>query len=64
MSETLKDMDVQVKEPAQAGENVEEAAVAARELSGAERALVGDLVRQARAEGGRVDRPGRAALRR
>lgn len=52
MSETLKDMDVQVKEPAQAGENVEEAAVAARELSGAERALVGDLVRQARAEGG------------
>lgn len=38
-------------EPAHAGQDVDEAAVAARELSGAERALVGDLVRQARAEG-------------
>lgn len=36
---------------AHAGQDVDEAAVAARELSGAERALVGDLVRQARAEG-------------
>lgn len=41
----------QVIEPAHAGQDVDEAAVAARELSGAERALVGDLVRQARAEG-------------
>lgn len=46
----------QVIEPAHAGQDVDEAAVAARELSGAERALVGDLVRQARAEG-RIDRP-------
>jgi len=52
MSETLKGMETQVREPAQAaGQEVDEAAVAARELSVAERALVGDLVRQARAEG-------------
>ena len=46
-----------VKEPAQSGEMVDAAPVAARELSGAERVLVGDLVRQ-RAPRGRVDRPG------
>ena len=52
MTNTLKGMDAaQVKEPAQSGEMVDAAPVAARELSGAERVLVGDLVRQARAEG-------------
>jgi putative transposase len=52
MSETLKGMETQVRQPAQAaGQEVDEAAVAVRELSVAERALVGDLVRQARAEG-------------
>jgi len=52
MTNTLKGMETQAKEPsARAGGNVDEAAVAARDLSAAERVLVGDLVRQARAEG-------------
>ena len=51
MTKTLKGMDAQLKEPARAGEKVDVVPVAVRELSGAERVLVGDLVRQARAEG-------------
>ena len=51
MTNTLKGMDAQVKDPAPAGTNVDEAAAAAGDLSQAERVLVGDLVRQARAEG-------------
>jgi len=51
MTNTLKGMDAQLKEPARAGEKVDVVPVAVRELSGAERVLVGDLVRQARAEG-------------
>jgi len=52
MTNTLKGMDAQLKEPARAGKKVDVVPVAARELSGSERVLVGDLVRQARAEGG------------
>lgn len=51
MTETLKGVDALVQEPAQAGGNVDGGLVEARELTVAERALVGDLVRQARAEG-------------
>lgn len=51
MTNTLKGMDAQVKDPAAAGKNMDQAAAAARDLSQAERVLVGDLVRQARAEG-------------
>ena len=51
MTKTLKGVDAQVQEPAQAGANVDEGLAQTRELTGAERALVGDLVRQARAEG-------------
>lgn len=51
MTNTLKGMDAQTKDPAAAGKNMDEAAAAARDLSQAERVLVGDLVRQARAEG-------------
>lgn len=51
MTKTLKGVDALVQEPARAGANVDGGLVEARELTTAERALVGDLVRQARAEG-------------
>ena len=51
MTKTLKGVDAQVQEPAATGGNVDEGLAQTRELTGAEQALVGDLVRQARAEG-------------
>lgn len=51
MTKTLKGVDAQVQEPATAGGNVDEGLAQTRELTGAEQVLVGDLVRQAGAEG-------------